>query len=236
MKGLISALTFLTLSRRFAGARLTAEDIGDAVVYFPLVGLGLGFILLGLNTILGPYLESEILAAVLVTALIVLTGAVHLQELQKTADGSAEKTTDSGASSSPVQIYGLLTVMLTVFFKIRSLEVIGEGVPLTLLIVPMVARWSVIVAVYRATSDGEPIRRVVERVKAWHLLLTSAVVLAITAYVLKVPGLWTGFSVSVLALSMRTLLQQRRGEIRQDDLGALIELSEALGFVLIASL
>jgi cobalamin synthase len=173
---------------------------------------------------------------VLVTALIVLTGAIHLEELQKTADGSAETQSASGSSSSPVHISGLLTVTLTVFFKIRSLEVIGEGVPLTLLIVPMLARWSVIVSIYRATPAGEPVRRIVERVKAWQLLLTSAVVLAITAYGLRVPGLWTGFSVSVLALLTRTLVQRCRGGIRQDDLGALIELSEALGFVLIASL
>jgi adenosylcobinamide-GDP ribazoletransferase len=233
---LISALTFLTLGRRFAAAPVTPAAIGNAVVYFPLVGLSLGLILLGLNTILDPYLESEILAAVQVTVLIVLTGAIHLEELQKTFDDSGAGKHTSGPSPSSVRIHGLLAVMLAVFFKIRSLEIIGESGPLTLLIVPMLARWSVIVFIYRATGAGESVQRIVERVKAWHLLLTSALVLTIAAYGLRLPGLWTGFSVSLLALLTRTLLQRRRGVIRQDDLGALIELSEALGFVLIASL
>jgi adenosylcobinamide-GDP ribazoletransferase len=233
MKRFVRAFQYLTLARRFARAGLAPADIGAAAVYFPFVGLSLGLVLVGINSVLEPHLESEILAAVHVTILILLTGAIHLEELQKTFDGTAAAPDSAPASS--IRVPGLLAVMLAVFFKIRSLEVIGEGRPLTLLVVPVLARWLVVLFLYGTMASAEPVGRIVERIKAWHLLLTSVMALAIAAYGLRLPGLWLGFSVSLLTLLSRTLLQRCSGGLRRDHLGAVIELGEALSFVLIAS-
>jgi cobalamin synthase len=186
------------------------------------VGLGLGLVLVGINSVLEPHLESEILAVVHVTALVLLTGAVHLEELQKTLEISAP-------------VYGLVAIILALSFKIRSLEVIGETRPLTLLLSPLLARWPIVLFLYAATPSGEPVAQIAEKIKAWHVVLTSVAALAIATYGLRLPGLWIGFSVSLVTLVTRALLQRSAGGLRRDHLGAVIELNEALSFVLIAS-
>jgi cobalamin synthase len=106
---------------------------------------------------------------------------------------------------------------------------------LTLLLGPLLARWPVVLFLYGAGTSAEPVARIVEKVTAWHLLLTSIVALAIATYGLRLPGLWVSFCVSVLTLVSRALVQRSRGGLRRDHLGAVIEVNEALSFVLLAS-
>ena len=62
MKGIFAALQFLTVARRYRKSAMSPAEIGLGILYFPLVGLGLGLILAGLNYLLERYLESEILS------------------------------------------------------------------------------------------------------------------------------------------------------------------------------
>jgi adenosylcobinamide-GDP ribazoletransferase len=236
MTGLLRACEFLTVGRRFSRGGSNPAEIGRAAVYFPLVGLCFGLVLTGVNAMLEAHLESEILAGVQVTVLIVLTGAAHLEELQKTFDTFSAENLAAALPPDSIRMYGLLAVMLVVFFKIRSLEVIGDGRPFALLVLPMLARWAGVLFLYSATRSAPTVQAIAERVKAWHMLLATTLVLAITAYGLKLPGLWVALWMSVLALLARPVLQRCCGALRQQHVGAVIELSEALSFVLIASL
>src|SRR5215468_7661213 len=134
MKNALAAFKFLVLGDRFIVTQLDPKLVGSGTLYFPLIGLIIGACLVIVNRVLQPYLESEILAVVLVTFLIFLTRAAHLNGTQKafTASNSA---TEAG-------IYGLLAIFLIVLFKVRSIEVIGETRNLSLLLSPAFARWS----------------------------------------------------------------------------------------------
>ncbi|MGE5301697.1 MAG: adenosylcobinamide-GDP ribazoletransferase [Alphaproteobacteria bacterium] len=234
MKGLFAALQFLSAARRYRKTAMQPAEIASGILYFPLVGLGLGLILVGLNYLLERYLESEILSTVHVMMLIILTGAVHLEELQKSFDRLSERSPIGRGPESPMGIYGLLAILLVVLFKIRAIEVIGETRSLTLLIAPTLARWAPLMLVYGGSAESNS-ARIGEGLRNWQFVIITALTLAAAGYFLGIAGLWVGLCLSLLALFTRLYVTRQSGGFAQDDLGALIELGESLSFVLFAS-
>ena len=82
----LSALGFLTIipvgKRREAGRSLAGSS-----VYFPLVGLVIGFILAGIDYGLGHVLPNLLTSAITVAVLVLLTGALHFEGFVDACDG-----------------------------------------------------------------------------------------------------------------------------------------------------
>ena len=237
MKNTCTALVFLTFGRRLGISEIDPQHVGGAIPYFPLTGILLGLILVLVNRLVGPYLESEIIGATLVAIQALMTAAIYYTGLQGTFDAFSIKTNFTGQTKIRSEVFGLLVIVLVVLLKVRSLEVIGETRHLSLLLTPMLARWASVIFVYGSASVAEGAARVIaEKVRAWHLLLTSVVTLGLATYVLGEIGLWFGLYLSLFALLSRSYLRKRNGCIGFDNFGAVVELSETLGFVLFASL
>ena len=227
MQNAWATVKFLT----FGGSAdpLYAERVGRGAPYFIFVGLAFGVVLALCNRILEPRLESEILGVVLVTVLIILSRAAHLEQTRKIFE--------AGGPSTPVTVYGFVAVMLLVLLKIRSVEVIGELRNVALLLTPALARWTVVIFLYRSTSVTDEVAwRIARNVKAWHLLSTTIVVLGITIFLVGSRGLWMGLCLSLLAAIFRSFVHHFAKDFTCNHLGALIEMSESLSFVLFASL
>jgi adenosylcobinamide-GDP ribazoletransferase len=230
------AIKFLSVAGRFGKAPGSPEQIGASAAYFPIVGLLLGLVLTALNRLFDPLVESEIDSAILITGLILLTGAIHLEGLQRTCDRLLAPANISG-SNHPLTIYGILSVILVVIFKIRAVEVMGETRNVGLLFAPAFGRWSLVLFLYGPIwLNQESLGRITQSVKAWHLVITTAAILAFAGFVIGRAGLWVALSVSVLALLSRAYFQRRHAEINHDQLGALVEVCETVSFVLLASL
>jgi adenosylcobinamide-GDP ribazoletransferase len=234
MKGAITAFKFLILGGRID--QVNPRQISASIPYFPLVGIFFGLVLVFLNRLLDPYLESEILATLLIAILALLTGASHFDGLRNTFDAFsvkmafAERQRSSGA-------FGVLAIVLVVLLKVQSLIVTGETRTLGLLLTPMFARWSLIIFLYGSDSFAEGSARILAvNAKAWHLILTTAVVLSFAAFLIARTALWIGLCLSLFALLSRSCLRWRHGCVSDDNVGAMIELSETLSFVLLASL
>jgi adenosylcobinamide-GDP ribazoletransferase len=234
MKGALTAFKFLTFSGRID--QLSARQINAAIPYFPLVGIFFGLVLVFLNRLLDPYLESEILATLLIAILALLTGALHFDGLRNTFDASsietalAERQRSSGA-------LGVLAIVLVVLMKVQALIVTGETRSLGLLLTPMFARWSLVIFLYGSASIAEGSARILAvNVRAWHLVLTTAVVLLLAFFLIARTALWIGLCLSLFALLSRSYFRWRKGYISDDNVGAVVELSETLSFVLLASL
>lgn len=235
MKSAVIAFKFLAFGGRFDLAQVSPKQVGAAVLYFPLVGIFLGLVLVVLNRLLDPHLESEMLGTLLVTALALLTGANHYQGLQNTFDTLSEKRRLGERISSGA--LGVLAIVFVVLLKIQALIVTGETRGLGLLLTPMFARWSLVIFLYGSASIAEgSARTLAAYVRAWHLVLTTAVVLSLAAFVIARTALWIGLCLSLFALLGRSYLRWRNGYVSDDNLGAIIELSETLSFVLLASL
>lgn len=234
MKGILAAVQFLTISRRFSRAVKEPAEVAAAIFYFPLIGLALGVTLAGVNYFLERYLESEILGTVDVIVLILLTGAAHLDQLRRRFD-LLSVSSDAQGSASAIGIYGLLAVLLVVLLKIRAIEVIGETRSLSLIITPALARWAPLMLIYGAAPQSAA-GRMAAQLKSWQFILITAATLAAAAYLQGVAGLWVGLGLSLLALGARFYFTSRTPGIDKEVVGMLIELGESLSFVLFASL
>ncbi len=122
MKSALAAFKFLTFGGGFDLAQVTPQQTAAATLYFPLVGLLFGFVLTFLNRLLDPYLESEILGAILIAVLTLLTGAIHYQGLQNTFNVLSLKT-KIGEAKIHSAAFGVLAIVFVVLFKVRALEV-----------------------------------------------------------------------------------------------------------------
>jgi adenosylcobinamide-GDP ribazoletransferase len=236
MKSALAAWKFLIFGGGFDLAQVTRQQTATATLYFPLIGLFFGFVLIFLNRLLDPYLESEILGAILIAVLALLTRGIHYQGLQNTFNALSLKTSfvEAGRRSGAL---GVLAIVFVVLLKVRALEVSGETRSLGLLLTPMFARWSLVVFLYGSASVAEgTVRVLAENIKAWHLALTTIVTLTLAVFLVARTALWIGLGLSFFTLLTRTYLRRRNGYIHPDNLGAVIELNETLSFVLFASL
>jgi cobalamin synthase len=236
MKSLLATFKFLAVGGRFDETQSLREPMSATALFFPLVGLVIGFGLAIVNRVLEPHLESELLAVVLTATMILITRSAHLEGTFKTFDRLAGATALSD-SVRPTQIHGLLAVLLVVLLKARAVEVIGDTRTLSLLLTPVFARWSLVVFLYGAASTAhDSVAGIARNVKGWHLWVTTIATLAFAVSLGGRTELWVGLSVSLLALLSRAYLRRRSGAYTYDNLGALIELSEALTLILFASL
>ena len=116
---LLIAIEFLTPLRLWPVRRWEDRDFGAALGWFPLVGLLLGGVLLLLDRILAELLPPMPASALLLAALALLTGGLHLDGVADTADGMAvqgDRATRLGVMSEgnigPAGVMALALVLL----------------------------------------------------------------------------------------------------------------------------
>lgn len=236
MKKVVAAFKFLTILGRFARSQPSAVVVGKAAALFPVVGLVLGLSLALLARTLQNYLDAEILSMSLVAFLIFATGGLHLEGLQKTFDAAALRRSAAGNGPSTGAI-GIVTIVFMILFKIKSIDILDEKLTLALLLTPVLARWAMLVFIYGSHRHSEAEAGIIaENVKLWHVVFATVATLAPATYLLGRTALWIGLSLSVLALFCRALFQKRNGALTRDNFGAVVEGSEALSLVLLASL
>jgi adenosylcobinamide-GDP ribazoletransferase len=210
--------------------------VGKAAALFPIVGLVLGLSLALLARTLENYVDAEILSTTLVAFLILVTGGVHLEGLRKTSDapGLTQSLAESQSSSSAIGIVAIIFVML---LKIKSIDILEEKLTLALLLTPVMARWAMLIFIYGSHrhSEGEA-SIIAANVRFWQVMFATIATLAPATYLLGRTALWIGLSLSILALLCRALFHKRTGALTRDNFGAVVEASEALSLVLMASL
>ena len=233
MQKLITAFKYLTVWSRFSPRPPIPEMIGAAAVFFPLVGLILGLLLAMTNYVLVAYLDSEILNIVLIATLVVATGGIHLEGIKNTFDATPTPISKSRGNET----LGFVAIVLVILFKSGAADSMDEKLTLSLLLMPVLARWALVIFIYGYHDRCEETPRVItENVKFWHLLAATLFTLGLAVYLLGRKGLWLGLALSVFALLSRSLLHRRHAALTQDTFGAVIEWSEALSLILLASL
>jgi len=235
MQSLIVAFKYLTVWGRIIPQQPSHEAISAAAAYFPVVGLFLGLLLASLNYGLSLYLEAQLLSIFLIGFLVLATGAVHCDGVKKTFDALLSNRIEQ--ANARENTAGSIAVLLLILCKIRAVDVIDDKIALSLLLTPAFARWSLVIFIcgYHDRCE-ESARWIAEKLRFWHLLVTTVAILGLAVYLLGRKGLWIGLSLSVLALLARSLLHRRHAVLTHDNFGAMIELSEMLTLVLLASL
>ena len=228
------ALEFLTPLRLRRVVTWDDRTFGQSLGWYPAVGLLIGFVLLLLDRVLGELLPVAATSALLLAALALLSGGLHLDGIADTADGMAlqgDRAQRLGVMSEgsvgPAGAMALAIVLIVQWSALASLEdpLRSAG----LLIAPALARWTVapIAVLFRPARPrglGFALRQGV-----WPLAAPlSALTAFVAAFVLFGPQ---GLALPLVALAGALILSAAAARMLQgvtgDTFGAAIEIAQA---------
>lgn len=230
------ALQFLTRLPVPRGIFYSPETLGRSVLFYPLVGLLLGALLLGLRGLLGgagPLLT----AALVLMAWAMLTGGLHLDGLADCADAWVGGQGDRERSlrimqdpcAGPIAVAAVVLLLLVKFAALAELND-----PLPLLLAPAIGR-GLVPALLLATPYvrpgglGSPLAENLPRLAATCVALLTFLGAGLLL------GPWPVLAVAATAWCLRRLMLGRLGGCTGDTLGASIEIAEAVTLVASAS-
>jgi adenosylcobinamide-GDP ribazoletransferase len=214
--------------------------VGTSALFFPIVGLALGGVLVGIDRVTAPLVPLPIRDVLLVGVLAVLTGGLHLDGLADSADGLFTGDRERALAimrEGAIGAFGAVAVVLVVALKLRSLDALSpETRTAALLYTPMLARWAMVVLAFgsrTARPDGlgyAMVRSLTFREFGVATVVALWIVLAQTG----ARGLVAILAVAATTIGCRILSHARLGGVSGDVLGAIGEIVEALVFAVFA--
>jgi adenosylcobinamide-GDP ribazoletransferase len=233
----ISAIQFLTI---IPCSRRPTFNARAALPFFPLCGLLIGAILVGIHTLAGLWWPDPVVALMEVVCLAALTGGLHLDGLADTADGLYGHRSPEQAlaimKDSRIGAMGTISVVCCLAAKWAGTAHLSGPASLWLLLVPAYARSAVLFGVkslpYGRPGGGtahvffqEPLA--LKDFWGFILLVGISVVSGRT-----LAGLNLGFAVMVFIII--AWYRKKIQCITGDMLGAMIEVTETALFLIAA--
>jgi adenosylcobinamide-GDP ribazoletransferase len=229
------ALQFLTRLPVPCDIAYSPQALGGSVMFYPLVGLLIGGLLLALHGLL-PETSPLLAAALLLSTWVLLTGGLHLDGLADSADawvggrGDRERSLNimKDPCSGPIAVATLVIVLL---LKFAALAELPAGSTIAALLMAPVAGRAMIpfllltCAYVRPNGLGSPMAEHLPRRAAW-LALASALL-----GMLVLLGPWPLLAAAITAVWLRGQMRQRLGGCTGDTMGASVEIIEAVVLV-----
>jgi adenosylcobinamide-GDP ribazoletransferase len=216
------------------GTGLTGNAaLGRASGWFPVVGLGLGFVLAAADRALG-FLFPPLLSSLLVLTLWkFLTGGIHLDGLADCLDGLAGSGPEHSLSimrDSRVGVFGVVGLILFLLLTLAALSELSSALRgRALLLAPMAGRLTPILLARSygaATPDSGYGSDFVRSVKRSALAIGGAFVLVAAALILWPWGPLAAAVGLIAAWLWAAFLSRRLGGLTGDVLGGGVELAE----------
>jgi adenosylcobinamide-GDP ribazoletransferase len=230
--GLVRAARYLTILPVGGRGAAPATGIGRAAAWFPVVGAGIGLLLVGANHWLSRTFPALLAALLTVTLWKVLTGGLHLDGLADCLDGLGGRTPEHRRaimSDSRIGTFGAVGLILFLMIEIVALSgidwharwrallaapAIGRAMP------PLAAR---LFPAARGDGQGAGFVAEVRRRGAIAAVLIAALVATLG---FGASGLVALAIALAVALVTARFLVARVGGLTGDVLGALVEISE----------
>lgn len=235
------ALQFLTVLPIELKNMPSAKQNGQALLFYPVVGLLIGLMLFAFALILAK-LPILLTAGLILVLWIWLTGGLHLDGLADTADawvggfGDPERTLKimKDPACGPIGVLSLIVVCLLKFVALYVL--LEQKLEVFLIVLPMLGRSAALflfltTRYVRVQGLASSMLENMPRVAMWMVFVITMSLL----YVFKWAGLIALFSFLIIIFYLRALFIKRIGGITGDTVGAAIELSETgliLSFVI----
>ncbi|MBE0415519.1 MAG: adenosylcobinamide-GDP ribazoletransferase [Dehalococcoidia bacterium] len=228
-------LTIIPLRRE-----ATEKELGRSLVYFPVVGLGIGAILFGLDNLFALFLPAALGSALLIVVLVLLTGANHLDGFIDTCDGmvagrSAEQRLaimrDSRAGG-----FGVVGTCCLLLLKYVSLLFLPDAHRMAaLLLMPVLGRWAMVYAIFAYPSARkEGMGRTFKEAANWRgLVIATLIAIAISVALMKLLGLALMAAIWLIIIIMSTYIRRRLGGLTGDTYGAINEVIEVFALILV---
>ena len=230
MISLLTAFQFLTSFPALIRRTFTAQELGRAVGYFPIVGLVLGGLLYGLGSGLRLVFPFPVVSIFILAVWLLFTRALHFDGFLDTCDGlfggftperRLEIMRDSRVGAFGVAGGGLL--LLAKYAALVSLPHLSG-----LLLAPVMGRWVLSIAIFAYPyAREEGMGRDMKDNVGWQQVILATVVTMLAAWFFT--G-WTGLLVFAMAgiilwLGAGFILRRIPG-LTGDSYGALCELVE----------
>lgn len=241
MSGLLVAARYLTIVPFPGPAHAPLEALGRSAAWFPIVGIGLGLLLVLVDRVTG-WLFSPLLAALLtVTVWKLVTGGVHLDGLADCLDGLVGRDAEHRLAimrDSRIGAFGAIGLILFLMLEIVALaELVPPIRGSALFAAPVIARATpaVLAALFRpARADGQG--------AAFHAgVRPSAIAIGLVAAVAAATFALGGLGVAVLAVALvaavavAAFVAGRLGGVTGDVLGAAVEVSELAALLTVSA-
>lgn len=244
MKRLILAITFLTRLPIPIPKNITDRDMGSSTPFFPLVGIIIGFMLVGVDRLFSIIFPPIVVNAIIFVSLIIITGGLHLDGLMDTCDGifsgkDRERILEI-MRDSRVGAFGVLGAIVIVVLKLSLLNVLPEGNRYNaLLIFPMLARWAMVLGVtmfpYARKTPGLGVSFTDYAKKSyiiWSIL---------PVFIVSIPLLsWLSFPIIIFMGFVAWLLgkwfSNKIGGLTGDTYGAICEITEVFALMIMCLL
>ena len=246
---LLAAIRFLTSIPLPWWREASREEFVRSVGYYPVVGFFIGLILFGLSWLLALFLPSAIVSVLLIVALVVISGALHLDGFVDTCDGiGGHKTPEERwqvMHDSRVGGFGIIGACCLLLVKYIALNSVLEHfeplLMMTLILMPVVSRWAMVYAIF-VYPYAQPSGLGKERKQAtdWPRFIEATIIALVIALVLAWPAWSAGLAIMagiwVVVIAMGAYFKRKFSGLTGDTYGAINEVTEVCVLILICLL
>jgi len=239
----LAAFQFLTSIPVPGEGQASPQDLGRSTGYFPLVGLIIGLILAGLNWLCQLFLPPSLVSALLLIAVVIITGALHLDGLADTLDGIAgQKSTEErwqAMRDSRAGAFGIIGIVLLLLVKYVSLNSLPTPLMTpALVLMPTVSRWAMVYAIFvypYARPSG--LGQVFQQETNWPQFTLATIITLVVTAALVIPlgfgALMIMFLIWLLTVVMAAYFKSRFSGLTGDNYGAIGEVAEVMVLVMV---
>jgi adenosylcobinamide-GDP ribazoletransferase len=230
---ILAAGQFLTILPPVIKRPFTSKELGRAVGFFPLVGIAIGVILLGAETILSFALPKMVTAALVLGLWILVTGALHLDGFLDTMDGlfggrTPEKRLQilQDERLGAFAFAGGAILILLKFTALASLD----SLTTPLLLTPTLGRWAMTLAIpLYPYGREEGLGRAMKDHANWRQMGVGTVIVLLAGWF---TGGWYGLMLLpitlLITMAAAYAVLGRIPGLTGDIYGALCEITEAI--------
>lgn len=232
MKGAQAALGFLTIIPVGTKRNFEEKDFGDALFFFPIIGLIIGFFLC-LTFFVFSWLPDTVSSLMILLVSVFLTGALHIDGFADTCDGlhsgyTKEKALEvmRDSRTGVMGVIGIACLLLAKFvlFSTISRPLLCNG----LILMTVFSRWTQVFVCYKsnyARKMGKA-KIFIEQAKLVQVLTGGIFTFILFVFLMKLPGALI-FLLAVIAVYIfRAFIIKRIGGMTGDTIGAVNEISE----------
>lgn len=235
MKSFLVALKFLTNLPVSKNLEFQEETLAKSTRYFPLIGILIGSILVGVNFLFSLIFSPVIVSVIILISLIWITRGFHLDGFMDTVDGlfGGMNKDERLRMMKDVQIgsFGVIALVVLLLLKFTLiLELSGQKLfPLILILMPALGRWSMVAAMPLYSYPRERgIGFFTKFVRKKDVLIASIIMFVFAIGLLRLEGLILLFSTFVFMLLITKLISRKIGGMTGDTYGALNEIIEVI--------
>lgn len=225
-KGFALAVSFLTIIPFFKVHDFYKGINGYAVMFYPLVGFFIGFILYSIWLLLYPYMSSFHLGVLIFALWVLLTGALHLDGLSDTIDGLFVDKDKAFEVMKDPHTGGMGMIFTVTFLIVKASSLAYFNAMYLLPIILMLSRFNAVIAIYLFPYIGGGIAALAKK----ELKLSQVFIAFLYVFILS---LWI-YDLSLIIFCLLTLFILKLFFIKRynglcgDIYGFIIEITELI--------